>query len=114
MNGCAANVSLTEKPRKPLVGAAGFEPATWSTQNSRATRLRYAPPRSRARSAKAEGGFCVRPRSNTRFCRKPENRVATRYTLQRGSASRSMLCEHRGADTVAGCDPQLVGRASEH
>src|ERR1043165_4914898 len=26
-----------------LVGAAGFEPATWSTQNSRATRLRYAP-----------------------------------------------------------------------
>src|SRR5262249_1122157 len=28
----------------PLVGAAGFEPATWSTQNSRATRLRYAPP----------------------------------------------------------------------
>ena len=24
--------------------AAGFEPATWSTQNSRATRLRYAPP----------------------------------------------------------------------
>jgi hypothetical protein len=27
-----------------LVGAAGFEPATWSTQNSRATRLRYTPP----------------------------------------------------------------------
>src|ERR1700736_6841393 len=27
-----------------VVGAAGFEPATWSTQNSRATRLRYAPP----------------------------------------------------------------------
>src|SRR5205807_7126976 len=26
-----------------VVGAAGFEPATWSTQNSRATRLRYAP-----------------------------------------------------------------------
>src|SRR5262245_15135651 len=26
-----------------MVGAAGFEPATWSTQNSRATRLRYAP-----------------------------------------------------------------------
>src|SRR5215471_5828057 len=30
-----------------LVGAAGFEPATWSTQNSRATRLRYAPGLSR-------------------------------------------------------------------
>src|SRR5580693_10668677 len=27
-----------------MVGAAGFEPATWSTQNSRATRLRYTPP----------------------------------------------------------------------
>src|SRR5262249_46516735 len=32
-----------------LVGAAGFEPATWSTQNSRATRLRYTPPGPRAR-----------------------------------------------------------------
>src|ERR1700731_1086118 len=30
-------------PTAPLVGAAGFEQATWSTQNSRATRLRYAP-----------------------------------------------------------------------
>jgi hypothetical protein len=29
--------------RLSVVGAAGFEPATWSTQNSRATRLRYAP-----------------------------------------------------------------------
>ena len=32
-----------------LVGAAGFEPATWSTQNSRATRLRYTPPRAHGR-----------------------------------------------------------------
>jgi hypothetical protein len=30
-----------------MVGAAGFEPATWSTQNSRATRLRYTPMGSR-------------------------------------------------------------------
>jgi hypothetical protein len=29
--------------RVVLVGVAGFEPATWSTQNSRATRLRYTP-----------------------------------------------------------------------
>jgi hypothetical protein len=38
---------LSQTPAKwliLLVGAAGFEPATWSTQNSRATRLRYAPP----------------------------------------------------------------------
>src|SRR5947207_14651347 len=54
-----------------LVGAAGFEPATWSTQNSRATRLRYAPPDAAAticpasitRFAKAQqaaGGFAER------------------------------------------------------
>src|SRR5262249_45647293 len=34
--------------RGGVVGAAGFEPATWSTQNSRATRLRYAPDANRA------------------------------------------------------------------
>jgi hypothetical protein len=28
---------------RPLVGAAGFEPTTCSTQNCRATRLRYTP-----------------------------------------------------------------------
>src|SRR5215831_10787667 len=38
----------------PVVGAAGFEPATWSTQNSRATRLRYAPPG-------AAGGLSAQP-----------------------------------------------------
>src|SRR6185436_12807483 len=38
----ALSLVLTSKCRG-MVGAAGFEPATWSTQNSRATRLRYAP-----------------------------------------------------------------------
>ena len=33
-----------KKSRRWLVGAAGFEPATCSTQNCRATRLRYTPP----------------------------------------------------------------------
>ena len=33
------------KSTEKLVGAAGFEPATCSTQNCRATRLRYTPPR---------------------------------------------------------------------
>jgi hypothetical protein len=37
-----------------LVGAAGFEPATWSTQNSRATRLRYTPPESDVRNDPAD------------------------------------------------------------
>src|SRR5216684_784858 len=36
------SLSIASAVRK-VVGAAGFEPATWSTQNSRATRLRYAP-----------------------------------------------------------------------
>ena len=36
---------MAEGPAEPLimVGATGFEPATCCTQNSRATRLRYAP-----------------------------------------------------------------------
>src|SRR5215831_13495927 len=38
---------LLASEQRNLVGAAGFEPATWSTQNSRATRLRYAPSLSR-------------------------------------------------------------------
>src|SRR6266705_6342007 len=39
-----ADVITPKRKRRRMVGAAGFEPATWSTQNSRATRLRYAPP----------------------------------------------------------------------
>src|SRR6266568_1545432 len=35
--------SLGTGAGRAVVGAAGFEPATWSTQNSRATRLRYTP-----------------------------------------------------------------------
>jgi|ERR1700684_2686145 hypothetical protein len=45
----AAKVGIERMPTKylilnrPLVGAAGFEPTTCSTQNCRATRLRYTP-----------------------------------------------------------------------
>src|SRR5215510_11448303 len=49
-----------------LVGATGFEPVTWSTQNSRATRLRYAPAPCRA---SIHGSVCAsKPR---RFYRRP-------------------------------------------
>src|SRR5262249_50334748 len=44
------------RSRTNMVGAAGFEPATWSTQNSRATRLRYAPVSSRR--ASIHGSLC--------------------------------------------------------
>src|SRR6185295_11275938 len=39
MSVCLQQIDTARK----VVGAAGFEPTTWSTQNSRATRLRYAP-----------------------------------------------------------------------
>src|SRR6478735_6058498 len=57
-----------------MVGAAGFEPATWSTQNSRATRLRYAP-------AAAEPRYTVRfgPAS-----RRPRGRSAALIQLEHG------------------------------
>src|SRR5581483_10723588 len=43
-----SSATLCNRLRPELVGAAGFEPATCSTQNCRATRLRYAPePRER-------------------------------------------------------------------
>src|SRR5436190_4660946 len=50
--------STSSRPR--LVGAAGFEPATWSTQNSRATRLRYAPPN----LARTAGSIHASPRAS--------------------------------------------------
>src|SRR5215468_9346866 len=62
--------SVVPQCRTVLVGAAGFEPATWSTQNSRATRLRYAPP----------VGTVGRRR----------DACATRYTLRRNPASAGM------------------------
>ena len=41
---CLSREAKGEKLLNLLVGAAGFEPATCSTQNCRATRLRYTPP----------------------------------------------------------------------
>ena len=60
--GQASDQKSQLRPLIYLVGATGFEPVTWSTQNSRATRLRYAPssrrPRYTLRSAPASrGGF---------------------------------------------------------
>src|SRR5712671_1481721 len=59
-----------------MVGAAGFEPATWSTQNSRATRLRYTPPGpvGEKHPADAKGKRC--PSVDTRFPRQRQCAVA--------------------------------------
>src|SRR5262245_66425481 len=61
-SGAGGRLKISAKCLVSLVGATGFEPVTWSTQNSRATRLRYAPssrrPRYTLRSALASrGGF---------------------------------------------------------
>jgi hypothetical protein len=50
-NGCCSLVPF--RPTSGLVGAAGFEPTTCSTQNCRATRLRYTPNVRRAPSIHA-------------------------------------------------------------
>src|ERR1700683_2324773 len=47
-----------------MVGAAGFEPATCSTQNCRATRMRYPPP-------VAAFGYMVRPPPASRTACRP-------------------------------------------
>src|SRR5438445_2036563 len=72
----------------PLVGAAGFEPATWSTQNSRATRLRHT----------------------------PEPRAALRYTLRLGPASclLSSAPEDRMYHAITRRDPKFFCGAGDH
>jgi hypothetical protein len=77
----------------PVVGAAGFEPATWSTQNSRATRLRYAPPG-------AAGGPSAR---------------ASAYTLRATPASKAIRAQRgpnqwltRAAQTLTRCERHVA------
>src|SRR5262249_11620954 len=72
-----------------LVGAAGFEPATWSTQNSRATRLRYAPEVPRIYRG---------PGRDTRFNPAP---------------AASWAAEHGMRDPRAGPDAWLLGGAAD-
>src|ERR1700688_1044081 len=77
-----------------MVGAAGFEPATCSTQNCRATRLRYPPP-------VAACGYIVRP--------PPASRSACR-----ASARSVASAEDRADNPVARLDAELACRAGDH
>src|SRR6516164_1537238 len=85
----ASEVGLVERFGGPghrlilLVGAAGFEPATCSTQNCRATRLRYTP-----RRTYAVFGYMVR--------RQPARRPQTRHHTATG-ASTARNCIQRTA-----------------
>src|SRR5262249_33656512 len=89
-----------------VVGAAGFEPATWSTQNSRATRLRYAPAASRAVSIHGS----VLPS-------KPRHPVVRSFR-ERGRAeqeSRSLTAaKGRMGNAVADSNAHLLGGATDH
>src|SRR5579884_435411 len=71
-----------------LVGAAGFEPATCSTQNCRATRLRYTPP-----------GADL----DTRFAE-----------CQQGANSVAAVAENRTYHPIPRRDPEPAGRAADH
>src|SRR5262249_37888716 len=75
-----------------LVGATGFEPVTWSTQNSRATRLRYAPAPCRA---SIHGSVCAS---------KPRWAAAT---------SLPAAAEDRVPHPVARRDAELLGGAAD-
>src|SRR5262245_58989057 len=85
-------VRATKNTAKSLVGAAGFEPATWSTQNSRATRLRYAPAPCRA---SIHGSVCAS---------KPRRAAAT---------SLPAAAEDRVPHPVARRDAELLGGAAD-
>src|SRR5439155_12025895 len=87
VDACGHDVRRLSK-RCALVGAAGFEPATWSTQNSRATRLRHT----------------------------PEPRAALRYTLRLGPASclLSSAPEDRMHHAITRRDPKFLCGAGDH
>ena len=80
-----------------MVGAAGFEPATWSTQNSRATRLRYAP-------ALPRGALDTRFGFGQQAWPGPSRPSAKSYAS----------AEDRMRDAVAGGDAELPGGAGDH
>src|SRR5262245_24935092 len=58
-----------------LVGAAGFEPATCSTQNCRATRLRYTPP-----GAATDTSFASRQQGEATALDRALGRIAGRFS----------------------------------
>src|ERR1700684_1921344 len=75
-----------------MVGAAGFEPATCSTQNCRATRLRYTPP-----IAALDTWFASASQAACQPC------------------ARSLaFAEDRADHPVAGLDAELVRRSGDH
>jgi hypothetical protein len=79
------------KPLIQLVGAAGFEPTTCSTQNCRATRLRYTPISWEAMSIHAYSGASKAP-----------------------DASGSMSVEERVPNAIARRDSIFLRRAGGH
>src|SRR3954452_13308695 len=97
------------KHLKRLVGAAGFEPTTCSTQNCRATRLRYTPNVRRAPSIHASQGASKLPSRLASLARPPTRRMTPRPLFPALFAA-----EQRVADAVAGADAVFLRRARRH
>src|SRR3954453_4258960 len=80
-----------------VVGAAGFEPTTCSTQNCRATRLRYTPNVRRAPSIHASQSASKPSKGAGKLPKRPPRRRPI-------APPRLLAAEQRVADAVAGAD----------
>ena len=127
------SINRVKREKSLLVGAAGFEPTTCSTQNCRATRLRYTPNTREHDSTELNHApalsFCL----STIFS---ENRVSTHRVMAEGMLFRIMPWEttsihacavtskppaavssavkERMRHAVSGRDPVLLCRAGNH
>src|SRR3982751_6280920 len=89
-----------------LVGAAGFEPTTCSTQNCRATRLRYTPNVRRAPSIHASQSASKPSKGASKLPKRPPGRG--------NNPSRLLAAEQRVTHAVAGADAIFLRRACHH
>src|SRR5262252_6916898 len=102
-----------------LVGAAGFEPATWSTQNSRATRLRYTPPGRTGNASMPVRKIYVRYTlcsTAATFCGAARSCAPARFPREeRGHpCSGNSAPQNRACDPVAGLNAKFPGGPGRH
>src|SRR6202035_3120316 len=87
--------------RRRVVGAAGFEPATCSTQNCRATRLRYTP-------------WHTWRLLDTCFAGCQQGGRLPPLSTSKSTRPRALFLEHSPGDLVARCDSKLARRAADY
>jgi hypothetical protein len=109
---------------RPLVGAAGFEPTTCSTQNCRATRLRYTPifrkdlVDTRLKTHQQDGMHEAGPPEH-RSKMLSDNKTITRcLSAQQDGSARPVAplfpAEQRVTHAIAGSDAVFLRRAGDH